>query len=1042
MRACVLLLLAGLAASPVLAQGRRKKPVFNEDEIERQTPVEAEPDRRRTALQNTLARLAGWPRERSRRAAERLIVQKEKSLSLVLDVLVSLDKEDESLKPGAAYVLGRIGEKSHFLTLVLTAAEKKQQRHARTFLEAAYLLHPEGAVVESFRFFHLSETTLRHEATKFVRSHITRENLDAVLELIDPRKSARSFTREIGLVLLDRLVAKGEVKWIETVEDEGAPRRGAGAVFYRALGDGSPQVAARAMRLVASRSDKANIRELNHLITREFSNWRQRSYSTLALSIIASAFKLQPFTPESIEVLTGEKGIHHRKDMLVQASSALGLAHVALRTGDEDLVRLLDRQIPIVLIEAVGAGNRHYRDFGSVVDLAYIMLRRITGKDFPDQAPLWAEWWRDHGRRFRARRELLRVEETDFADVVLDATPPRSINAEPVRISVVGSMRPTFLHGQAFALREERMREVVGQLTAYGFFEAPEIDLHHVPDDALVVTVRVGDLNRTVAFGAGEDEITRRDEFFTLLRNLVVANAWQLWQDLDEQPSWELFFAENSRWFAGNTDLEERRARLRAMVAGALDDAIDADVRLYAARFIGRMEGAGGALRSPEVSAFIRAVELEPEVNEFCAETVNLLVPAAGESAARGLVDALAGKIGPRAHMLLVQLCESLPPKEVGGMTSDSRWKVRRAAVTAIARRDPQLARPVLLARLSDEEVLVRIVAAEELARMKDPSILPALAALKDDRSADVRAASAYAYGLLASERGREGVAELLYDDPSPRVRVRAVEGLVEGGDPEALDLLIGVFSVDTELRVRAAAARGIVALESPSVIDTLMQRMELTGANSPERVALVNVLSRFHSNRPVSLLRMVLQGDDSASADAAALGLARRWDETSISQLIRMVERGRNARAAVRHLQLLTSIAFEAEDYERQAQNYKAWYANSSTGNPRLWFRDALGKGGYEVSDVDAWAETKGVSIPAVPDEMIPLLLRVLRAKEVFLISNASLLLNRAMADAGAVPPDRITHISTEKTAEAAIQVYVDWWTDRQAAEEALERG
>ena len=160
-----------------------------------------------------MERLAGWPSERSRRAAEQLIVRREKSLALVIDVLLSQDKRYDKMKPGAAYVLGRIGERTHFLTPLLVAAEKKQRRHAAVFLEAAWRLNPERAVAEAFRFFQLSDTTLRREATKFVRDRLSGKNLPAVLELLDRRMSERPFTREVGLVLLDRLVSTEQITW-------------------------------------------------------------------------------------------------------------------------------------------------------------------------------------------------------------------------------------------------------------------------------------------------------------------------------------------------------------------------------------------------------------------------------------------------------------------------------------------------------------------------------------------------------------------------------------------------------------------------------------------------------------------------------------------------------------------------------------------------------------------------------------------------------------------------------------------------------------
>ena len=55
------------------------------------------------------------------------------------------------------------------------------------------------------RLGHISDMTLRHQATKFVKARITKKNLPAVLDLLDRQKAERPFTREVGLVLLDRL---------------------------------------------------------------------------------------------------------------------------------------------------------------------------------------------------------------------------------------------------------------------------------------------------------------------------------------------------------------------------------------------------------------------------------------------------------------------------------------------------------------------------------------------------------------------------------------------------------------------------------------------------------------------------------------------------------------------------------------------------------------------------------------------------------------------------------------------------------------------
>ncbi|MHC4931176.1 MAG: HEAT repeat domain-containing protein, partial [Planctomycetota bacterium] len=776
---------------PVLARGgKRDDPIFELPEGKK-APEKAEKEQIREDLAKDIERLAGWPGERSRRAAERLIVQKEHSLPVIRKILVSTADSDENYKPGAGYVLGRIGEASDFLTLVLVASEKRQHKHAATLLEAAWRLNPDQAVAEAFRFFHLSATTLRREATKFVRARITKKNLTAVVELLDKRTAERPFTREIGLILLDRLVETREITWSE-----------AGPRIYRALGDESPQVASRAMRLVASHNEAANIKELNQLITKEYSYWRQRSYAALGLALLSSAFKVQPFTPETIESLKGERGLEHPRELLAQASAALALAQAGLRTGDRELVRLLDSKIPIVLIESVGASRRHYRDFASVMPLSYAMLRRITGQNFPDQAPVWAQWWRDHGRRFRARRELIEVDEDDLEAAVLEVTWPQSTpRKRSVRLQMVGIQQPSYLHGRAYAVPKEEIARLTGLLRESGFFQAMEVDPARLDREEAMVVLRVGDLVRTVAYGKGEGLTQVRDRILNAVDATTKEYSWQLWWSIREQPSWQLFFGENRRWFKDHPGAEERAARMRSMVAGAVGGMTMVDDRLFAVRFLRDLPGGGGALTEDEVAKLVAAVAGEREANRFVAEVLELLVPEAGPKAASGLVDALAAKVGPRSQDLLVELCSSIPFEKVAALASDSRWKVRRSAVAALAKKDAERARPVLEQRLEDEEVFVRVVAAEALARVQDPATLPALAILSKDDSENVRASAAYAYGLMGSAASRKAIRPLLYNDTYPDVRVRAIEGLAESRDPAAVDLLIGVFERETDVR-------------------------------------------------------------------------------------------------------------------------------------------------------------------------------------------------------------------------------------------------
>ncbi|MEM8884446.1 MAG: HEAT repeat domain-containing protein [Planctomycetota bacterium] len=1024
---------------PLWAQSGRKKPVFEPDPEAEAAAVEERRGDQRDPIGQAIRQLAGWPSNRSRRAAEMLVVQKEKSLEPIVGVLISQRATDARLKPGGAYVLGRIGDKTHARTLILVAAEKDQHKYARIYLDAAYELDAELAVREAFRFFRLRTTTLRHQAVRFVREHIQRDNLDQVFELLDRQETDLAVAREIGVQMVDRLLQTKGVEWSEV-----------SAAIYRTLGDPSPRVARRAMQLCASRTEQGNLDALNALITRELSYWRERSYAAIALSLHSSAYRTQPFTPESLKELQSARGLAHPRELLAQASAALALAQVALRTSDPDLVKLLDREIPIVLIEAVGAGNRHYRDFSSVMPLAYTMLRRITGKNMPDQAPAWAAWWQDHGDNFRARRELINVEEDDFLGTVIDVRPPGGGSKNGIRIAPVASMRPTYKWGQALAVEERDIADAVKLLKEVGFFDTPESDAGKVADDEALVVVRVGDLVRTVAFG---NQSTAGRAAMGHMMKLGTRYRWQHFWDRDAYPSWPLFFGEMNRWFSAESDETKRADKLRELIAASLDDMIYVEDRERAVLTMKDLPGGAKAMTPEQIDALIKAVASEPATTEFVIEAVQFLVPAAGPDVSMKVINVIALGVGPQAQQLLYHVCKSLRPEQIVVLSENKNFRLRIAATRALEDVPERMSNDPLRARLGDESVLVRVAAAEALARRKDTKALPALASLAQDSTRkSVRAAAAYAYGLIGGVEGLRGIEPLLFDDAEPEVRRRAVEGLRAGKGPGSAELLLRVFENETDRTVRAAAAFAVVELETPELVDTLVQRLELTDVGSNARVALVNVLARFNDPRTTPVLKRVLRGDDVNSRDAAALGLARRWEAVGVRQLIRMVQARRHPRAAVQHLEVLTSQGFESEDYDTIARNYEDWFKTQSTATPASWFRDALKLRGYQTKVLDAFVKASKESpdasknpppppppVPGAADEAVPLLLRVMRDDDWYLARNASAIVAQRM---GKGAPMTLEYFLSTQDRERSIRIFNDWWDEEEKRIEAERRG
>jgi len=817
--------------------------------------------------------------------------------------------------------------------------------------------------------------------------------------------------------------------------------------IYKSLGDSSPQVAKRAMLLCAARRDERdneNVKALNRLITRDVSYWRERSYATLALAIHSSAYRVQPFTEESLAVLQSERGLQHPKELLAQGASAYGLAQVALRTSDPKLVKLLDRAIPIVLIEAVGAGNRHYKDFSTVMPLAYTMLRRITGKNFPDQAPVWAQWWRDHGHRFRAKRELIEVIADDLPTTVLDVRPPGGGTRDGIRLSVVGNVRPTYRYGQAFAIEVQQMQNAVQALREIDFFELPEADIGAITEDQALVVLRVGDLIRTVAYGSEGGRLVARNTILAHMMDVGKTHQWQHFWDRDEYVNWDLFFAEQNRWFHAHTDENERADRLRELIAASLDDTIDLDQRVRAVLTLKELPGGAKAMSPDQITALIAAVRSEPAVSVFVVDATEFLVPEAGTKVGLQMIEALANRVGPGAQSLKLHICENLPPAERVVLSEHNDWSVRTAATRSLESVDPKLSTKPLRARLQDESILVRVAAVEALARRRDTNSIPALASLAQDPQKGVRAAAAYAYGLLGGEDGLRGLEPLLFDDAEAEVRRRAIEGLREGKTEGAAELMLRVFEDERDRTVRAATAAAIVELETPEMVDSLVQRLEVSDSGSNARVALVNVLARFADARTGPLLRRVMRGDDTLSKDAAALGLARRWDPIAVTQLIRMVQSRRTPRPAVVHLELLTSQGFESTDYDEIARNYSDWYKIKSTGRPSVWFRDVLMERNHDVSVFNSFVALPAEGeepdlVPDVSNEAIPLLLRLLRDRDWYIARNASFVLARHI---GEEAPPVLEYFLSPDESEDSIREFNIWWEKEEKRIEKERRG
>jgi len=174
-----------------------------------------------------------------------------------------------------------------------------------------------------------------------------------------------------------------------------------------------------------------------------------------------------------------------------------------------------------------------------------------------------------------------------------------------------------------------------------------------------------------------------------------------------------------------------------------------------------------------------------------------------------------------------------------------------RETIAGLTALGPPATDSLLLALRRDKRIQAKIMAAEALARIDDPRIVPALiTALRDPdvnvrgqaagalgQIGDVRAVepliewlgqgtpeagvfAAHPLGRIGGPRATEALIELL-GDSDPLRRQRAAYALDNSEDPRALELLIGALK-DQNLHVRIAAADSLGEIGDPRAIPAL----------------------------------------------------------------------------------------------------------------------------------------------------------------------------------------------------------------------------
>lgn len=946
--------------------------------------------------------LSTWPGRDGVRAAETLLLA---GPDAVEPVLTALSGTDAAVKPGAAWVLGKIGGPEHVPAIVRAAVERTNGQRLEAFFEAAWELDPALTKKWLFSFLVLDRPVFRTRATEFLAERITPDDRPRIDNLLHAGAN-KGGVRIAGLELLAR------TKMPDATER-----------IVAALADPYPDVAKRAAVILATSEDETLVARLN-LVARE-GDVRDRSYATISLVEWSRRSRKNRFEPSTVIALAGRRGLLH-PDRLPRGASAVGLAWGALDTTDPSIGSLLDSDVISVLIET--AGGDHFLDYDSLVEPVFAALRRLSGLDLPATAKPWAQWWQENLTSFRARRTLSGVADADLprSRVVFDV-----VDAEGRRRHAVFTPGGGDRVEGAYVLPAAAFRALVESLEDAGIFKGTD-DQRQLAEEHLAARVGVMNQERRLVLTPSPDD-PRHALLRARLDALEEGNLWQRYRDVAEFPDEESWWRKESEIFA-SADADTRQANLVAMIVRSFDDLPTDAARAEALDLLERIKADLSDQDAARLLAFATSARAFGAVE---ARVVQKIASLRRRSLAEPLLEALARGSSPAAVKTLADILADEGPLRVREAFADTRATVRSAAgaaamtlLTSDVAKDPQARERIgtvlesgLRALLLDPDPVVRVEAAGSLGLLGDPTMLDKLQEIYRDGDSTAKIAVAKALGTIGGPAVQPLLVRIVGEvgPESAPIRAAALEAMARSGNAGAVKILSFYMLNDADPTVRRAAEDALVSTHSDAGKTALIELLDGGTVEASKRSIVVRALGAFDGPDVREALGRCLEDKDARVVDRAALGLARQSESVAVPYLIALLRRPEEPLrdAALEALQELTSTTFLVTGYEANADQYEAWFRTHRQGGDRAWFRDALARRGYDTTAMAGYVQ--GLADLAA----VPVLLKAMRDDDAVVRKNADVALRRISGE---------SYGEVERTTpkEAALDVanrWSAWW-------------
>lgn len=192
-----------------------------------------------------------------------------------------------------------------------------------------------------------------------------------------------------------------------------------------------------------------------------------------------------------------------------------------------------------------------------------------------------------------------------------------------------------------------------------------------------------------------------------------------------------------------------------------------------------------------------------------------------------------------------------------------------------------------LIEAIRSESPEVRIFAAKELVKSKDPSVIDVLIDATSDKQEDVRIEVIQTLGEIADERAVKPLVYTLGDE-SLVVREKSAKALGKLGRPEAEEPLISALNSNTNITIVCAIIEALGQIGDTRAVEPLIAF--LNHKESIIRECATASLGKLHDNRAVESLIAALSDEQERVRWFAADSLGKIGDPICVDSLIKLL--------------------------------------------------------------------------------------------------------------------------------------------------------